>query len=307
MKTDVVARQRTIEANGRHFAYLEAGEGPLVLLLHGFPDDAWTWSSQISSLCDAGYRVVAPFLRGFPPSEVPSDGSCTTKNNGADAAAILRSLGDGPAYVVGHDWGGLATFVLLAEAPELVRRAAVVAVTHPAMLLPVLERPSLVHHLFHVWFFQVGGLSEGALRANDFALVDYLWEHWAAEGHDDAEHVARLKREVLGKAGVVAALLAYYRALVRLPTEQPELLARLLQPTSVPLLAIWGNCDPAREAAAGEHKFFRGEYRREVLEGAGHFVHREQPARFNELLLSWLRENEQRPAREAPTSNRVDR
>lgn len=303
MKSDGGTRQRTIEANGMQFAYLEAGEGPLVLLLHGFPDDAWTWSSQISTLAEAGYRVVAPFLRGFPPSQVPSDGSCSSKSNGADAAAMLRALGDSPAHIVGHDWGGLATFVLLAQAPELVCRAAVVAVTHPAMLLPILEKPSLVQHLFHVWFFQVAGLSEGAMRANNFALVDYLWKNWAADGHDDAEHIARLKREVLSKPGVVDALAKYYRALVRLPAEHPDLFARILQPTSVPMLAIWGKHDPVREAATGERKFFQGEYRREVIDGAGHFVHREQPAKFNALLLSWLREDEQRPTRQAPSSN----
>lgn len=289
MRMNDGCRQQSIKVNGVRLAYLEAGQGPLVLLLHGFPDDAWTWSFQLSALAEAGYRVIAPFLRGYPPSEVPADGSCTSRSNGADAAAILRALSDGPAYVVGHDWGGLATYVVLAESPELVRCAAVEAVTHPAMLLPILENPALVHHLFHVWFLQVEGRAQRGLCANRFALVDYLWEHWTADGHDDSEHVARLRRDVFDRPGVVDALVGYYRALVRLPEEHPEFVARLVRPPAVPMLAIWGDRDPVREAAAGEQKHFAADYRQAVIAGAGHFVHREQPEKFNELLLSWLR------------------
>lgn len=279
---------RHIDTNGLRLAYLEAGEGPLVLLLHGFPDDAWTWSAQIPVLTDAGYRVVAPFLRGYPPSQVPPAGHCNSKQNASDLTELLRALADQPAFVVGHDWGGLATYGTIASAPELIERAAVVAVSHPATLIPLLDKPNLVHHLFHVWFFQVEGLSEGALRANDFGLLDYLWEMWTRSGHDDAEHLSRLKRDVFDQPGVVDALVGYYRALVRLPQNEPAFVEALLRPTTTPMLSIWGGDDPAKEAAASERELFRGGYRQEVVADAGHFVHREQPAAFNELVLSWL-------------------
>jgi pimeloyl-ACP methyl ester carboxylesterase len=284
-------RQEVVTVNGVELAYLEKGDGPTVALFHGFPDDAWTWSGQFDALTGAGYRVVAPFLRGYPPSKVPMDGSVSSKTNGADAVGFLRQVTEGPAHIVGHDWGGLATYAVLATAPELVRRATVVAVSHPATLLAILERPELVHHLFHIWFFQLEGLSEAALRANDFALVDYLWNLWTADGHDDAEHVARLKRDVFSEPGVIEALLPYYRALVRLPQDEPAFVAQLLEPTARPTLSVWGATDPARAAADGEEGFFRNEYRREIVDGAGHFVHREQPERFNELLLGWLAES----------------
>jgi pimeloyl-ACP methyl ester carboxylesterase len=275
------------EVNGVRLAYLEAGEGPLVLLVHGFPDDAWTWSNQIPALTDAGYRVVAPFLRGYPPSEV-TVGACNSKNNSADMAALLRSVTDEPAYVVGHDWGGLATYGVIGTAPELIRRAAVIAVSHPLTLLPVLEKPALIHHLFHVWFFQVETLSEGAMRTNDFALVDYLWDYWTRSGHDDAAHVARLKREVFDQPAVVESLAGYYRALVRLPRNEPAFVKSLAHTTTMPMLAIWGRNDPGREAAVSERDLFEGEYRHEIVDDARHFVHREQPDRVNDLLLGWL-------------------
>jgi pimeloyl-ACP methyl ester carboxylesterase len=88
---------------------------------------------------------------------------------------------------------------------------------------------------------------------------------------------------------VLRTVVGYYRALVRLPEEHPELAARLLQPPCVPMLAIWGDRDPVREAAAGEQQHFATDYRQVLIAGAGHFVHREQPEKFNELLISWLR------------------
>ena len=285
MKSVIV--QRRIDVNGVRLAYLEAGEGPLVVLLHGFPDDAWTWGEQIHALADAGYRVVAPFLRGYPPSEVPET-ECNSKNNAGDLTALLRALTDEPACVVGHDWGGLATFGTIAVEPGLVRRAAVEAVSHPATLLSILERPPLVRHLFHVWFFQIEELSEAAFPADDFALIDYLWDNWTRPGHDDAAHVARLKREVFAQPGVTAAVAGYYRALVRFPKGDPAFVADLLRRTTVPVLSIWGRDDPARDSVRGEREFFEGEYVHQVIDDARHFVHREQPSQFNDILLSWL-------------------
>jgi pimeloyl-ACP methyl ester carboxylesterase len=280
--------QRTVTLDGRRVAYLEQGTGPLCLLIHGFPDDAWTWSRQLDAFSAAGLRVVAPFLPGFPPSDIPADGRCSTASQVVDLTALVRHLTDEPTFVVGHDWGALATQGLTATAPALVRRAVVVAASHPATLLSVPEMPAVAHHLFHIWLFQTDGIAEAAAKANDFALIDYLWELWTHDGHDDREHVDRLKREVLSRPGVIEALLSWYRSLVRMPSEAPDLVAQMVQPTVVPTLALWGEDDPARAPAAGEEVFFAGEYRLEVLAGAGHFVHRENPARFDELVLEWL-------------------
>src|SRR5919112_1132686 len=99
-------RECRVHANGIEFGYLEAGEGPLVLLLHGFPDDAHTWSAQMDGLAGAGYRAVAPFMRGYPPTGPAPDGRYDAEVLGADVAGLVEALGDGsPAFVVGHDWG----------------------------------------------------------------------------------------------------------------------------------------------------------------------------------------------------------
>lgn len=279
-------RQGSIEANGLRFAYLEAGEGPLVLLLHGWPDNARTWEFQMDALAAAGYRVVAPFLRGFAPTEIPSEGYGTPLQ-GEDAIALLKALGGGPARVVGHDWGAASTFVTVHNAPELVERATVIAASHPATLLSTFQSPELLHHLFHIWFFQVERFAPDAVRANDYALIDYLWRLWSP-GHDHSAHVARVKEESLAQPGAIELMLGYYRRLVNAPVESPDFVSRAFEPVDVPLQCIFGADDPVAALAEGEEVHYTAGYRRDIVEGAGHFVHRDRPDELNRLLLEWL-------------------
>jgi pimeloyl-ACP methyl ester carboxylesterase len=280
--------QGRVEANGLEFAYLEAGEGPLALLLHGFPDDAWTWDRQLEALAGAGYRAVAPFMRGYPPTGPAPDDRYDAEVLAADVAELVRALGEESAYVAGYDWGGFATCAAMALHPHTVRRGAVFNIGHPATFPPTLLYPRQIHHIFHFWFFQLGELASGAVRANDLAFVDYLWDYWSAPGHDDGEHVSRLKRETLAPEGALEAALAYYPALLELPARAPKLAERVQGKVSVPTLAVFGDHDPPRELAEGQDVHFEGEYRFEVVQGAGHFVHREQPEQATRLLLDWF-------------------
>jgi pimeloyl-ACP methyl ester carboxylesterase len=296
MEDQIEVGQGSVEANGIHFGFLEAGEGPLVLLLHGFPDDAWTWSSQMQALADAGYRAVAPFMRGYAPTQIPADGRYDAEALAADVAGLVNSLGEESAFVVGNDWGGVATHAAAALHPETVRRSVVINIGHPATFFLVPLRPRQVHHIFHFWFFQLGELASGAVRANDMAFVDYLWEYWSGPGHEDGEHIARVKRETLASDGVVEAGLGYYPALLNFPATHPETAARIQGKVSVPTLAIFGSEDPPRELSEGEHVHFSGEYRFELVEGAGHFVHRERADEVNRLVLDWFGSGDRKEA-----------
>jgi pimeloyl-ACP methyl ester carboxylesterase len=277
-----------VEVGGIEFAYLEAGEGPLVLLLHGFPDDAWTYEHQFEALAANGYRAVAPFMRGYPPTGPAPDGRYDSEALAADVAGLVRALGAGPALGVGNDGGGIATHATSALHPDAIRRAVVINVGHPATFLTTLLHPHLVHHVFHFWLFQLGDFAAGAARANNLALVDYLWDYWSAPGHEYREHLDRLKRETLAPEGALEAGLSYYPALLNMPTKQPEAAARMQGTISVPTLTIFGDQDPPRELSAGEHAHFDAEHRLEIVEGAGHFVHRERPDEVNRLMLDWL-------------------
>lgn len=278
-------QERSIHANGITFGYLEAGEGPLVLLLHGFPDNAWTWRHQVPALAGEGFRAVAPFLRGYPPTEVPQQ-SPDTESLAHDAAALIEALGESSAFVVGHDWGGLATFNVAALHEQRVDAAVSVAVGHPGTALSIFKIPAQLHYTFHVWLFQLEGLAEIALTENDHQLIDYLWRHWSFQPVDES-HIERVK-QTFRQPGVVEAALAYYRALVRVPSEKPDFFKAVSSPTEVPFMVVYGAEDPARALSEDEGPFFEGPYERVIVGGAGHFVHSEKPEEFTELLLSWL-------------------
>ncbi len=280
-----------IRANGLEFGYLEMGEGPLVLLLHGFPDTPATWAHQMPALAAAGYRVVAPSLRGYPPTEIPRDGYYDKATLATDVAELIRVLGGGqPAHLVGQDWGAIIGYAVLAAFPGLMRRAVLMAVPHPAEADRSLLDPKHIHRSFHWWFFQMHDLPEKALAANDFAFVDYLWDYWTAPGHEDAAHIAGIKR-MLAVPGALAATLGYYRAMFDAGKADPRLQdvqSRMNGSIGVPTLALCGAEDMRAELMELQARHFSGEYRFELVAGAGHFPQRERPAEVTRLVLDWL-------------------
>lgn len=280
---------KQVDANGLAFAYLEAGEGPLVVLLHGFPDSARTWSAQIGALAGGGYRAVAPFLRGYPPTEIPADGRYDVTTLGNDLIELIGVLGRGePAFVVGHDFGSMMVYAALAEAPETIRRAAIVAVPHPLTFARIALTPQLVHHSYHLWFLSTPGIGLAGAAHDDMALIDYIWDQWTPPETDNSEHIARVREETLSIPGALEAAVGYYPALVG-TVEEPGIPPALMKPMDVPMLAIYGEDDPIPALiAADEAQHFPAGYRRADVAGARHFVHRDAPEVVNRLLLDWL-------------------
>ena len=286
---------RTIEinVNGLRFACLEMGEGPLVLLLHGFPDNATTWEKQMPALANAGYRVVAPFLRGYPPTQVPGpDGSYfDLATLATDIKYLIDALNDGkPCFLVGQDWGAAISYAVLAAYPESVKRAMILAVPHPVEVRRTIKHsPKHILRSFHWFLFQLPWLPEWLCRTNNYAFIEFLWRLWSP-AYDDRAHVAQIK-QMLAKPGAMVATLAYYRAMMNPAKADPalaEVTARLSNLITTPTRVLCGSRDMREEMLPRQGDLFAGPYEWGVLEGAGHFLHREKPDVVNAELIDWL-------------------
>jgi pimeloyl-ACP methyl ester carboxylesterase len=287
----VAMQTRFVDANGVRYAYLEQGSGPLLLLLHGFPDNAHSWEHQMPVFAQAGYRVVAPFLRGYPPSVAPPGAFYDRATLAQDVRALVGALNGGqPAFLVAQDWGAAVSYGVLGAYPELIRRAVLLAVPHPVQIRRTLRRsPRHVLRSFHWFLFQLPWLPEALCRAGNFAFIGFLWRLWSPDFRDHA-HVAQVRR-MLAEPGAMEAALAYYRAALKPAFQDPALAplrALLDRPTPVPTLVACGTRDMRREMLPAQREFFTGDYEWTTVEGAGHFLHREKPEAVNRLVLDWL-------------------
>ena len=272
-----------VQANGVRFAYLEQGSGPLVMFMHGFPDNAWSYRKQMQVFADAGYRAVSPFLRGYAPTEIPADGVFDPIALGKDLEGLIAALSDdGQARVVGMDWGGTSTFQALATAPSAIKAAVVMNTAHPITFSSIRKDPEAVRAIFHFYFFQLAE-AESSINIEGLPFIDYLWKLWSPAFKND-EHLASIK-ETLRSPGTLAAALKYYPGLFdagrarRLPMNEMH----------TPTLTIYGSNDPTARYSEKEERFFKGSYQRIVLPDVGHFPHLEREAEVTGLIMDWFR------------------
>lgn len=274
--------------------YLEAGDGPLVLCLHGFPDHAPTFRPLLEDLAAAGFHAVAPFMRGYAPSTVEAS-TYETAALAGDVLCLIDALGDGsPACVVGHDWGGVAAQHAAVLAPQRIRRLVTLAIPHAAAFAGALRRdPEQLRRSWYEFLFLAEGFAEKVVAQDDFAFVDRLVAEWSPGGALAPEEWAAVKR-TLGAPGGLTAALGYYRAAFLGHHRDPafaEAAARWADPVCVPTLTIVGADDGciAPSISAGQEARFSAGYRREVIPGAGHWPHRERADLVVPLIVDWLR------------------
>lgn len=286
-------RRGRVRANGLTFGTLEAGEGPLVLCLHGFPDHARSFRHQLPALAEAGYRAVAPFMRGYAPTDAPLDGPYQSAVLAQDAAELIHALGHERAVLFGHDWGAVAAYGAAVLAPERISRLITAAVPHGAALpTALLTSYDQQRRSWYMFFFQTV-LADIALAFDDYAFIDRLWQDWSPGWHVPDDEMAQLK-DTFRHAGVVAAALAYYRDSLTPSRQRPELAAlqeRLaISPVPVRTLYFHGADDGCVgvELVAGMEQLFPAGLDTVVVPGAGHFVHQERPELVNARLLAFL-------------------
>jgi pimeloyl-ACP methyl ester carboxylesterase len=286
-------RERSLTANGVDFGLLEAGEGPLVLCLHGFPDQARSWTGLMERLAKEGYHAAAPAMRGYWPTGPAPDGCYQGWATGSDAAALIEALGYEKAIVVGHDWGAVAAYAAVNLAPERVEKLVTLAVPYgPQVTAAFVIDGDQQRRSWYMFFFQTA-FAEMALGLGNFAFIDRLWAEWSP-GYDLPEAERTALKTMFGQPGVVEAALAYYRQVFSPSAMKPEwaaMAARTGGQIAVPSLYLHGRDDGCMGAylSDGMDAQFTGGFRRVIVENAGHFLHLEQPDQVADEIVDFIR------------------
>ncbi len=284
-------------ANGLRFHYLEMGEGPLALCLHGFPDSPYTYRYLLPELAGAGYRAVAPFNRGFAPTEVPADRHHVhTSTMAADALALHEALGgDGEAVLIAHDWGAVAAWGALGHAPERWRRSAILNIPPFQVFGANLFSYAQIKRSFYFWFFQMREVIEERVSADDFAFIDDIWGDWSP-GYDATEDLPLVKECLRNPAHFQTALGYYWGqfdpARMGSPAWAEEQEAAWGLPISTPTLYLHGTNDGCHgldaEQVQGVTSLLVEGSESELIEGVGHFMMVERPEEINARILEFL-------------------
>ncbi len=285
--------ERTVRANGLDFPILEAGEGPLVICLHGFPDHARSWTALIERLAGEGYHAVAPAMRGYWPAGKAPNGCYQSWATGSDAVALIDALGAQKAFVIGHDWGAAAAYAAATLAPEKVEKLVTMAVPYgPQVGAAIAMDGDQQRRSWYMFFFQLP-MAGMAVAMNDFAFIDRLWAEWSPGYVPTADDRAALKA-MFAQDGVLEETLAYYRQLFTASAIKPEwgeMAAKAGGPISAPTLYLHGHDDGCigLSVSEGMEAQFTGGLRKVVVPDAGHFLQLEQPNIVADEVLSFLR------------------
>jgi pimeloyl-ACP methyl ester carboxylesterase len=292
-------RHRFIAANGARFHVAEAGTGvgPLVMLLHGFPEFWWVWRHQLPALAAAGYRAVAMDLRGYGASDKPPRGYDTI-TLAADVAGVIRALGETSAVIVGHDWGGWLAWSMPGLAPRETRAVGALSMAHPLTMRTALTRDRAQRRAWRpVFEFQVPMRPERRLTRGDWAVG--LIEQWSAPPQPGGapepfpdQATLDVYRRAMRVPFVAHSAMEYYRwALRSVPRRDGRRFAAAVQDRiSVPVLQLHGELDGfvlPSTAVAAHHRAGAG-LTYELIAGAGHFLPEEAPAQVTKALLAWL-------------------
>jgi pimeloyl-ACP methyl ester carboxylesterase len=256
--------------------FRDSGQGPLILLMHGFPDTPGGWAGTAGALNEAGYRTVVPYLRGYHPETIVPGRGYGREEIGQDPIRLLDALGEQSAVIVGHDWGAAVTYAAATLAPDRVRAVCAVAIPHPNTLRPTLPL------LWGGRHFLTLRLPTGPwlTRRSDFAYLDTLMRRWAPRwtGPDRDATLRDVKRAFADPA-VLDGALAYYRA------QRPGGAPRLTQPA----LIVGGTTDIVPPALFdATPSYCDGPCEVLIIEGAGHWPHREGADEFDQRLTAFL-------------------
>jgi pimeloyl-ACP methyl ester carboxylesterase len=264
---------------------VEAGDGPPVVMLHGFPEFWYSWRHQLPALAAAGYRAVAPDLRGYNESDKPPGvASYRSDKLLGDMIGLIEGLGAGPAIVVGHDWGGVIAWLLVMRRPDLVWGLVVLNAPHPATFLRELRHARQLLRSWYMFFFQLPWFPEALIRFQDFRMLGHAFRAQPRHPGAFTPIDVRKYKEALAKPGALTAALNYYRAAFRYRREAEQ----GFRPVRGPALVIWGE----RDGYLNPHVLdglpgWAPDAQLVRLPNASHWVQNDEPDTVNRLLVEF--------------------
>lgn len=286
-----------VKANGITFEYLEAGEGPLALLMHGFPDSPFTYRHLLPELAAAGYHAVAPFTRGFAPTELPPlRYNVHTSVMVADQMALGEALGGGAdALLVAHDWGAVGAWGALNHAPDVFGRAVIMNIPPFEIFGENIVTFSQIKKSFYFWYFQMQRVIEDRIRLNDFEFITDIWQEWSP-GYSSEEDLVHI-RKALANPDHLRAALGYYwgqfdPTRFGSPEWADEQAAAWGGNVTQPTLYLHGTNDGCHGVSQAQVERVPGYAgagsESELIEGVGHFMLVEKPKEVNARIMGWL-------------------
>jgi epoxide hydrolase 4 len=285
MDEDTGLREGYAEVGDQRLHYVEAGEGPLVVLLHGFPEFWYGWRQQVKPLAAAGFRVVAPDMRGYNLSSKPDgvDAYEISKLAG-DIRGLIDERGGESALLVGHDWGGSVAWATAMNHPEVVDRVAILNAAHPRKLSQGLHHPGQLRKSWYFFFFDLPELPENVVHANHWHFFrHFLRDARPALTPEEIDHYI----EAWAQPKAATAMINYYRSSVRTSPKRAE---AALRPINAPTLVIWGQRDRylGEELAEPDHDDVPNLDHVERLADASHWVHHDEHERVSQLLTDFF-------------------
>ena len=279
-------REGYAELGDTRLHYVEAGTGPLVLLLHGFPEYWYGWRQVLGPLASAGFRVVAPDTRGYNLSSRPKEVSAyETAVLAEDIHGLIHALGAESAMVVGHDWGGTLAWTIAMNHPEAVERLAILNAAHPRKLSQGLHHPSQLRRSWYFFFFDLPDVPESVVQANHW----HFFRHFLRDARPeftpaDTDHYIA----AWSQPGAATGMINYYRSSVRASPKKAE---AALRPIKAPTLVIWGEEDRylGSDLAEPERDDVPNLDRVERVPGASHWVHHDEAERVTQLLVDFFK------------------
>ena len=286
-RTEFGWQHREAWVHGVRLHYVEAGSGPLVILLHGFPEFWYSWRHQIPALATAGFHAIAPDLRGYNLSDKPVGvDAYRMEALLVDVLGLIQQAGEERAVVAGHDWGGVIAWHLAMHHPQAVEKLIVLNAPHPGAYWRELHSWRQLLKSWYVLFFQVPGLPEQLMGAGDFDLIARLLRRQPVHREAFTPEDVRRYKQALARPEALTAALNYYRAL-RNPAHRGR---HENAPINVPTLLLWGEQDAYLSPRLTENlNAWVTNLRVVRFPDVSHWIQNDAPERVNRLMIDFLR------------------